>query len=485
MNNLNENNSKKIIIGISIMFCTIILIIGATTAYFTQSSSKTTSNIVTTDINETIGYTDNNDYMRNNLIPVVGTDVDDFAMKNSKNGYRDNDICVYTEKYNACSLYQFTITNNANVTQELMITLNPEPNEYANLYYMMYEGNQNTLTPSSKVVKESTHIEGKNSSVMANEIILKPNESKTYTVVFYILSKNYDQTSVDAGKNFGSIIRVDSITTGQYTEGNLGQEPISKTESFIGSYADINKDGIVDGVIYADLAVATGTKKQWTDSGGKYTIPVTDSSTLKDYYVSQASCTDELCKFGNGPVLSPTGEGTERFYIMALEDFKVGNKTTFTWYKNAYINSSTGKMTDYQERTSGDFGTGKTNTDKMITKCADESDEPYNSDEPYYGGCVEGDIWKYQELQDVVDSGWHIPSRGEWSAFAQELSKYLSANEKVGITKDNYTIYGLSTFYLSSSQGSASNTYFAYFYDGYIGNGSVNNRSYVRLGATF
>ena len=38
-------------------------------------------------------------------------------------------------------------------------------------------------------------------------------------------------------------------------------EPISKTDSYVGYYADIEGDGIVDGVIYADLAI--GGSGEW------------------------------------------------------------------------------------------------------------------------------------------------------------------------------------------------------------------------------
>ena len=40
---------------------------------------------------------------------------------------------------NACSLYEFTITNNADVTQDMKVTLNPDPNEFTNLHYLVYE----------------------------------------------------------------------------------------------------------------------------------------------------------------------------------------------------------------------------------------------------------------------------------------------------------------------------------------------------------
>ena len=69
----NTNNSKKLIIVLSILFCTIILIIGATTAYFTQSGIKSTGNVVATKKVELEYYDDfveNDNYMRQELIPA-------------------------------------------------------------------------------------------------------------------------------------------------------------------------------------------------------------------------------------------------------------------------------------------------------------------------------------------------------------------------------------------------------------------------------
>ena len=80
------------------------------------------NNIATSD-KITLSYSDNKDYMRNNLIPVIESDVVKFAMKNSLNNYTNNDICKYNDEYNACSLYEFTITNNAKVTQEFNVSI--------------------------------------------------------------------------------------------------------------------------------------------------------------------------------------------------------------------------------------------------------------------------------------------------------------------------------------------------------------------------
>ena len=227
---LNTKNSKKTIIGISILFCIVILIIGGTFAFFTQSDSETTDNIATVDINKTLKYYDNNDYMRGNLIPVVEEDVIKFASKNELNNYTNDNICKYQDDMYACSLYQFTIENIADVTQKIIVTLNPYPNTFTNLHYLILEEEQLNLIPDSKSLNIGTPIEGLNSSQMLNEVIIKPKESKTYTVIFYIKAMGYDQTSEDANKNFGAIINVNSITTGYNIANIVGESCYDFTE---------------------------------------------------------------------------------------------------------------------------------------------------------------------------------------------------------------------------------------------------------------
>ena len=52
--NLIKNfNRKKLIMGVSILFCAVILFVGVTTAFFTQSDTEDIDSLVTTDIRET------------------------------------------------------------------------------------------------------------------------------------------------------------------------------------------------------------------------------------------------------------------------------------------------------------------------------------------------------------------------------------------------------------------------------------------------
>ena len=252
--------------------------------------------------------------------------------------------------------------------------------------------------------------------------------------------------------------------TGEVSTGGSSVDPIptpdptdkiSKDTSYVGYYADIDADGTVDGVIYADLAVGNQGSGQW----GKYTIP-TVTEGLKDYYISQTNYKVNE-GFGTKDVISPTGTGTERFYIMALTNI-TKNGAVYDWY-----NAALSKMSDYPETTSGDFGKGKSNTTTMISKWnakayGDQDKCSYHKD-----------MWG--QIQEEVNNGWFVPSRAEWSAFGGEL----------GITVSNYENFGLSDYYWSSSQSSTTSAWGAYFYLGWTDTNGVSAYTSVRMGATF
>ena len=252
-------------------------------------------------------------------------------------------------------------------------------------------------------------------------------------------------------------------------------EPIPTTESYVGYYADINDDGTVDGVIYADLAFdANGT---WSSTNSS-TFSYKASSNLKNYTISTKTYEGQTTAgtftakgFGEKSVLVPNGEtGNDRFYVMALEDFTDGTYTNFYWYDNAR-----GNMSDDSIATSIRFGTGKANTLKMI--------EYWNAETPY-GKQNTRDLWgviQNSENYDIVESvndskKWFVPSKDEWSAFGSNL----------GITLHDYNSkYGLSDYCWSSSQANAGGAWGAYFDIGYMSSIRVDNSCYVRLSATF
>ena len=233
------------------------------------------------------------------------------------------------------------------------------------------------------------------------------------------------------------------------------EEPsISEGTSYVGYYADVDGNGTVDGVIYADLAI--GGSGEWGVGNGEYTIP--KGNDFKEYKVSKRNHSDD---FGTKDVLTVSNSsGNERFYVIALDDVDL---STHTWY-----NSANGNMNDYRTVTSTSFGNGEQNTKNMIAK--------WNSSA--YGSQNSNDIWGISIVQSKINASpaWYVPSKGEWAAFGDQLK----------ITSSNYLSKGLSGYYWSSSQYSTSFAWSTYFEKGYFNNDYVNeSNGYVRLGATF
>ena len=294
------------------------------------------------------------------------------------------------------------------------------------------------------------------------------------------ITNNYGGTATKTGTGFPVNATVDGKSFTIDGDGNVTSkedsnqptpnptDKISKSTSYVGYYADIEPDGKVDGVIYADLAKGDNVEKKWNnDSDSKYTIP-TVTEGLKDYYISKTNYKANE-GFGTKDVISPTGIGKDRFYIMALTDIDgKRNGTYYDWYNAAYSKG----MSDYATTTSGDFGKGKSNTTTMISKWNATAYGAQNNCSDHK------DMWG--QIQEKVKNGWFVPSRAEWSAFGGELGiSKDSSNEKY------YGNFGLSNYYWSSSQYSAYNAWYARFNYGYMFYNNVSYYLYVRLSATF
>ncbi len=249
----------------------------------------------------------------------------------------------------------------------------------------------------------------------------------------------------------------------------LRPEPIDKTTSYVGYYADFEGDGEVDGIIYADLAIgASGTWSTTNSSTYSYSA-VTDKTTLKDYYISKESykpknASEEELAFEEKPVLTPiAGEKAERFYVMALSDVTSTETTNnlFCWYDAANDNG----ITEYSSVTSTGFGTGKNNTTVMLNA--------WNAEPPAYG--ARNDNASYKDMWGYVKEGWFVPSKDEWSAFAKAFD----------ITSSDYGNYGLGAWYCSSSLSNTTTAWGARFGRGFMYYYYLSDYSYVRLSATF
>ena len=339
----------------------------------------------------------------------------------------------------------------------------------------MLTGQNGILTQANNAKDETEQANAKEK--VESAVIATMSQSKRGTLdadkLVTEITNNYGGTATKTGTGFPVNTTVDGKSFTVDSDGNVTSkedsnqptpnptDKISKNTSYVGYYADIDADGTVDGVIYADLAVGNQGSGQWNSSDGKYTIP-TVTEGLKDYYISQTNYKVNE-GFGTKDVITPTGTGKDRFYIMALTD--IDGKRNGTYY--AWYNAAFGKMSDYATTTSGDFGKGKSNTTTMISKWNATAYGAQNN------GSNHKDMWG--QIQEEVKNGWFVPSRAEWSAFGGELE----------ITSSNYGNFGLSDYYWSSSQDNAYGAWYARFDGGYMSGNGANGGNYVRLSATF
>ena len=264
------------------------------------------------------------------------------------------------------------------------------------------------------------------------------------------------------------------------TGGGGGTETASNSTSYVGYYADSDGDGTVDGIIYADLAVGgSGTWNGDNETRYEYS-PITTG--LKSYTVSSTSYTGFKNQWTK-PVISVKkgSTGTDRFYVMALEDINPGNG--YYWYYKA-----NGKLDNTIEDNTNDFGQGSTNTNAIVA-------EWNKGTSGKYGGPHKDDLWGIiqgkivddsgnittDETKNYYNKGWFVPSKAEWSAFGD------MAFSKMKVTETDYADYGLEDSYWSSAQRTQYAVYTAYFKRGFgiIHSNVFINNKFVRLSTTF
>ena len=244
-------------------------------------------------------------------------------------------------------------------------------------------------------------------TVSGNTGTLSVSSSNTNVVTASLNGNTVTIKSVGAGS---ATITVKSASNTNYNEKTATYSVTVKNNTFtgtsgVGYYADVDGNGTVDGIIFADFK--NGGSGSWGDTS--YTIST--ATGLKEYYISK---TNYNGPFGTKNVLSARENGNARFNVMALNDYNNGATYNFTSAKSI---------------TSGD---------------------------------------------------WSTPTKEKWVMFAGQL----------GITKFNYSKYGLKEDYWSSSYMSVgflgvSTYYHILFSEGDIYGDADTNRYPVRLTRTF
>ena len=341
------------------------------------------------------------------------------------------------------------------------------------------------------------------------ELADKKGEDPTETKIIEILGTYFkedtipedlsDLNQVMKTKSGGYTVKLSEVLNGVTINQEVKETHIAKSTNYVGYYADMDDDGYVDGIIYADMITGNTKSGKWNNnSRSSYSITkITDTTTVKDYVISSKTYKGQTTPgkykandgFGVQDVIVPAkqSEGTnDRFYIMQLTDFTNNSKDRFYWYYDAYNKK---KLDRVVASSVNDFGQGKQNTINMIDDWTNKTSTyggqtTASSGKDYIDlwGAIQTkpDYWEQDRTYDYVKTAtdskkWFVPSRAEWSAFGEELE----------ITTEGYEKCGLSEWYWSSSQYDTYSAYLARFDYGCIGGDSVNDLGYVRLSTTF
>ena len=184
--------------------------------------------------------------------------------------------------------------------------------------------------------------------------------------------------SIGAGS---ATITVKSASNTNYNEKTAAYAVNVKIPTFtessgVGYYADVDGNGTVDGIIFADFK--NGGSGSW--GGAYYTISTLTG--LKEYYVSK---TNYNGPFGTKNVLSARGSGNVRFNVMALSD---------------YNNGATYRFTDAKAITSGEWSTPSRNEWAAFGR------ELGITNSNYSGDGLKGYYWSASANSSITDCGY-------------------------------------------------------------------------------
>ena len=164
-------------------------------------------------------------------------------------------------------------------------------------------------------------------TVSGNTGTLSVSSSNTNVATASLNGNTVTIKSVGAGS---ATITVKSASNTNYNEKTATYSVTVKYQTFtgnsgVGYYADVDGNGTVDGIIFADFK--NGGSGSW--GGTSYTIPT--ATGLKEYYVSK---TNYNGSFGTRNVLTAKGKENARFNVMALSDYNNGTRYLFEKAQN-------------------------------------------------------------------------------------------------------------------------------------------------------
>lgn len=229
---MENNNGRGIFYGVMGVATLVVAIVGATFAYFAASTSGTANAVAANSVTVagTLALEENTDGIRNRLIPTANAEMLKAVALKGTNQCTGVSAADGKSKYDLCSTYVYTLTNNADVAQTVYMNFTTVDNGFENLYYCVYEATGdkatgytvNTSSPvqtCGAVPAKANAVEGKSGTVQIGTtgVPIDSKVSKSYAVVLYINETSNEQPN-DEGKKFvGTVSATTSSKDSQVT----------------------------------------------------------------------------------------------------------------------------------------------------------------------------------------------------------------------------------------------------------------------------
>ena len=132
-----KDNNKRMYFSITLIMVLILAIIGATYAYFSASGGSNNNALTANSATlAQLGFTSSYSKISNDLIPVASEN--EYFSRYPGISASGDHSCLDDLGNQICSIYEFTITNTASVTQTIYVSFVPSENTFDNLYFAAF-----------------------------------------------------------------------------------------------------------------------------------------------------------------------------------------------------------------------------------------------------------------------------------------------------------------------------------------------------------